>query len=209
MYRGSLSACSVLVVSFWVIDSTMAIGPVCGAVRGAPLVGALLYMVAWFWRHPTHRVGALRGWSQVDLAGHMPTAGGADASAEHSATTTFAQARGLGGGDGTAAFAANYYATGGAGRELPGGASDAQLLSASEPAPLRVADGSMRSTRARSSGHGDSESAFAMIDLVVDTATGGAGREHPGGAGGAHPFSAAEPALLSNADADGRLRRAA
>ena len=111
----------------------MAFVLVCGAVLGSPLMGALLYMVAWFWRHPTHRVGALRGWSQVDLAGHMPTAGGADASAEHSATTTFAQARGLGGGDGTAAFAANYLAIGGAGRERTGGAGDAQPFSASEP----------------------------------------------------------------------------
>ena len=116
----------------------MAFGPVCGAVRGSLLMGALFYMVAWFRLHPTHRVDALRGWSLLDLVGNEPTASGADASAEHSATITFAQARGLGGGDGTAAFAANYYATGGAGRELPGGASDAQLISASEPAPLRV-----------------------------------------------------------------------
>ena len=107
----------------------MAFGPVCGAVRGPLLMGALFYMVAWFRLHPTHRVDALRGRSLLDLVGNEPTAGGtAGASAEHSATTsTVAQVRSPGDGDGIA-FATNHFAVGGADRERPGSAGDAQPL---------------------------------------------------------------------------------
>ena len=160
----------------------MTIAPVRGAVRGALLMGALFYMVAWFRLHPTHRVDALRGWSLLDLVGNEPTAGGtAGASAEHSATTsTVAQARSPGDGDG-AAFAINLFAVSGADRELPGSAGDAQPPCASEPALLTYADadGSMRTAQAGSlsDGNGVAATGFAVI-----TAIGGADREHVGGA---------------------------
>ena len=66
----------------------------------------------------------------------------------------------------------------------------------------------MRYSRAYSPGHGDGADAFASFDLVVDTATGGAGCEHAGGAGGAHLPCASEPALLIDAVVDGSSRTA-
>ena len=118
----------------------MAFGPVCGAVRGSLLMGALFYMVAWFRLHPTHRVDALRGWSLLDLVGHEPTAGGTAymLPLSNPLLPTFAQARSLSGGDGAAAFVANDSAIGGAVRERTDTTGDAQPPGAAEPLPLTV-----------------------------------------------------------------------